>query len=222
MINRRQFIIAASGLLAGPAFASRALSAELSEEPIGSNRAARASEAPVICVLGVGGFGCNVVARIRREGIAGVARSVRIGRSDVERELDVRLGPRTDRELSEVDAVAIQGAVRGADIVFLIAGLGGATGTRVAPLVAREARAAGAFVVAVVTEPFAFEGRRCDIAARGARRMAGVSDRMVRFSNEERMRRSDSDVTVLSFFEQVNDEVALHLREVIADAAIAT
>jgi cell division GTPase FtsZ len=219
MINRRHFIIAASGLLVGRMFSSRVFAADISTEAIGSSTIPRASKAPVVCAAGVGGFGRCMVERIRREDIAGVARTVRIDRSDVAHELDVRLHSLTDRELRELDRAAIQEPLRGTDLVFLIAVLGGATGTRVAPLVAREARAAGAFVVAVVTEPFGFEGRRNEIAARGARRMARVSDRMIRFSNEERMRRSESDTTVLSFFEQVNDEIALRLREVISEAA---
>jgi cell division protein FtsZ len=174
----------------------------------------------VIRVVGVGGAGCNIVEQIRREPIAGIDRTVLIGRSVERRELDIRLEMGVDCELNETDAAAIWTAVQGADTVFVVAGLGGKTGTRIAPVVAQAARAVGAEVVAMVTEPFDFEGgMRRQAAEHGLNALVGSSDKVIRFSNEECIRRvaMDVEVPLLSLYAEVNDEIVLRLREVMAE-----
>jgi cell division protein FtsZ len=218
MIDRRQFLIAVSGLVSTGALANRASVIESRGSQTLPATHSPTSESRVIRVLGVGGAGCNFVDRLRRDGPFGLDRIVAIGRGEERRPLDVRLDSGVDCPLSETDAAAIRSAVHGADTVYVVAGLGGATGTRVAPLVAREARAAGSVVVGFVTEPFGFEGKRSEVAARGARHMVAVSDRMIRFSNEEHARRSESALTVLALFDNANDEIAWRLREVISEA----
>ncbi len=68
--------------------------------------------------------------------------------------------------------MALQKACRGADLIFITAGMGGGTGTGSAPVVAEMARESGALVIAVVTTPFTFEGsRRAEVAFNGLRNL---------------------------------------------------
>jgi cell division protein FtsZ len=212
--NRRQFIASAGGVLISSWLGKRALASGIQGELVRT--------APVIRVLGVGGAGCNIVEQIRREQIAGIDCTVLIGRSMERRELDVRLETGFDGELNETGVAAIRTAVQRADTVFVVAGLGGKTGTRIAPAVARAAKTAGAEVVAMVTEPFDLEGgRRRRAAEHGLNALVGSSDMVIRFSNEECFRRvaMDVEVPLLTLYGEVNDGIVLRLREMLAEFA---
>ncbi|NDC91578.1 MAG: cell division protein FtsZ, partial [Acidimicrobiia bacterium] len=130
----------------------------------------------VIKVIGVGGGGVNAINRMMESGMRGVEfvaintdaqalllsdASVKI---DIGRELTRGLGagadPEVGREAAEQHRDEIQEVVAGADMVFITAGEGGGTGTGASPVIAEIAKAEGALTVAVVTRPFAFEGRR--------------------------------------------------------------
>ena len=130
----------------------------------------------VIKVIGVGGGGVNAINRMMEAGMRGVEfiaintdaqalllsdASVKI---DIGRELTRGLGagadPEVGREAAEQHRDEIQEVVSGADMVFITAGEGGGTGTGAAPVIAEIAKAEGALTVAIVTRPFAFEGRR--------------------------------------------------------------
>ena len=129
-----------------------------------------------IKVIGIGGAGGNAVSHLSAEKLAGVSFSIlntdatALGRLEVETRLV--LGSRTTRGLgaggdpergraaAEEDAARIRGLCEQTDIVFLVAGLGGGTGTGAGPVVARLAKEAGALVLAVVILPFDCEGAR--------------------------------------------------------------
>ena len=129
-----------------------------------------------IKVIGVGGAGCNAVSHLSTEAMAGVTfaalntDATALGRSTVETRLV--LGSRTARGLgaggdpergrvaAEEDVARIRALCEQTDIVFLVAGLGGGTGTGAGPVVARIAKEAGALVLAVVMLPFDCEGGR--------------------------------------------------------------
>src|SRR4030042_159837 len=130
-----------------------------------------------IKVIGVGGGGCNAVRRMRQQwqisGIEYVAvntdiKSLRLV-SDVQciqigEQLTQGFGAggrvRVGELAAEESHYNLHKAVKGADLVFIIAGMGGGTGTGSAPVVAEIARASGALTVAGVTTPFSFEGNR--------------------------------------------------------------
>jgi cell division protein FtsZ len=137
---------------------------------------------PVIKVVGIGGAGCNAVDRMIQLGIRGVdfiainSDAQALGHSEAP--CKIHLGAKRTRSLGtggdpSVGAEAalesreqIKSVLRGADMDFIAAGMGGGTGTGASPIVAQIAREAGALTIAVVTEPFAFEGTRRSAIAR--------------------------------------------------------
>ena len=130
----------------------------------------------VIKVIGVGGAGNNALNHIIRGGVTGVefiAANTDIAHLDLSeascrivlgKELTKGLGAGSDPEIGCKSAMEsreeLRSVVEGADMVFVAAGMGGGTGTGAAPVIAGIAKEAGALVVAVVTLPFTFEGRR--------------------------------------------------------------
>ena len=129
-----------------------------------------------IKVVGVGGGGSNAVNRMIEQGMSGIEfisintdaqalllanaeRRVRIG-DKLTRGLGAGGNPEVGQKAAEESQEELYEVLRGADMVFIAAGLGGGTGTGAAPVVARIARERGAALTAVVTWPFRFEGRR--------------------------------------------------------------
>ena len=130
-----------------------------------------------ILVMGLGGAGCNLVNRLAERPPIGV--ELVLANTDAQALLSTKKGPKcvflgegstrglgagANHELgrlaAEQSSQRLAELFKGADMVFLTAGLGGGTGTGSAPIAAREAKKAGALVVGVVTQPFEFEGRR--------------------------------------------------------------
>jgi len=130
----------------------------------------------VIKVVGLGGGGSNAVNRMIELGVGGVefiaCNTDHQALSSSLAKCQVALGPRTTRGLgaggdpsigraaAEESSRELAEAMQGADMVFLTAGMGGGTGTGTIPIAAEIARAQGAIVVAIVTLPFSFEGKR--------------------------------------------------------------
>jgi cell division protein FtsZ len=129
-----------------------------------------------IKVIGVGGGGGNAVNRMIEAGVEGVEfiaantdlQALQMSRASVKLQLGVKLtnglgagaNPEVGRQAALEDSDKIIEALEGADMVFVTTGLGGGTGTGAAPIIASLASEMGALTVAVVTKPFAFEGRR--------------------------------------------------------------
>src|SRR5258707_7864403 len=129
-----------------------------------------------IKVIGVGGGGGNAVNRMIDAGVEGVQfvtantdlQALQMSHAPVKIQLGVKLtnglgagaNPEMGRKAALEDADKIIEALEGADMVFVTAGLGGGTGTGAAPIIASLASEMGALTVAVVTKPFAFEGKR--------------------------------------------------------------
>lgn len=154
-----------------------------------------------IKVLGVGGAGSNAVDRMIQFGIPGVefiaantdAQALSLSEAPTKIQLGVQLtrglGAGGDSTIgaraAEESAEEIREALRGADMVFIAAGMGGGTGTGAAPVVARIAREVGALTVAVVTEPFSFEGKRRRQAAEdGIQRLRQAVDTLIVVPND--------------------------------------
>ena len=129
-----------------------------------------------IKVVGVGGGGCNAVNRMVNEGIQGVefiaintdaqalllsiaATKVQIGEK-LTRGLGAGGDPEIGRKSAEESSGLLYEVLKGVDMVFVTAGMGGGTGTGAAPLVAKIAKECGALTIGVVTRPFTFEGRK--------------------------------------------------------------
>ena len=154
-----------------------------------------------IKVIGVGGGGGNAVNRMICAGVEGVEfvaantdlQALQMSRAPVKIQLGTKLtnglgagaNPEIGRRGALEDADKIIEALEGADMVFVTAGLGGGTGTGAAPIIASLASEMGALTVAVVTKPFAFEGRRrLAQAERGMAELVDSVDTMITIPNE--------------------------------------
>ena len=155
-----------------------------------------------IKVIGVGGGGGNAVNRMiqaRMEGVEFIAantdvQALKLCQAPVKLQLGVRLtaglgagaNPDVGRRAALEDSEKIIEALEGADMVFVTAGLGGGTGTGAAPVIASLASEMGILTVAVITQPFGFEGkRRLQQAERGLKELLESVDTMIVIPNEK-------------------------------------
>ncbi len=155
-----------------------------------------------IKVIGVGGGGGNAVNRMISANVEGVefitantdVQALKLSQAPVKLQLGVRLtaglgagaNPDVGRRAALEDSDKIIEALEGADMVFVTAGLGGGTGTGAAPVIASLASEMGILTVAVVTRPFAFEGkRRLQQAERGMAELLESVDTMIVIPNEK-------------------------------------
>ena len=107
--------------------------------------------------------------------------------------------------------------LRGSDMVFVTAGMGGGTGTGAAPVIARIAKELGALTVGVVTKPFGFEGkRRSRFADEGVSNLQGAVDTLITIPNERLLQIAGQSMSMIDSFRKV-DEVLLHAVRGIAD-----
>ncbi len=154
-----------------------------------------------IKVIGVGGGGCNAVNRMIEEGLKGiefitvntdaqalvVSRAqtrVRIG-DKVTRGLGAGGNPEVGRKAAEESAEELYEVLKGSDMVFVTAGLGGGTGTGAAPIVAQIAKEIGALTIGVVTRPFTFEGaHRSQSADGGIGKLKEHADTLIVIPND--------------------------------------
>jgi cell division protein FtsZ len=155
-----------------------------------------------IKVIGVGGGGNNAVNRMIAAGVEGVefisantdVQALQLSNASIKLQLGVKLtsglgagaNPDVGRRAALEDSDKIIEALEGADMVFVTAGLGGGTGTGAAPVIASLASEMGALTVAVVTRPFAFEGkRRMMQAERGMQELLETVDTLIVIPNEK-------------------------------------
>ena len=155
-----------------------------------------------IKVIGVGGGGGNAVNRMISAGVEGVefitantdVQALKLSQAPVKLQLGVRLtaglgagaNPDVGRRAALEDSDKIIEALEGADMVFVTAGLGGGTGTGAAPVIASLASEMGILTVAVITQPFGFEGkRRLQQAERGLKELLESVDTMIVIPNEK-------------------------------------
>lgn len=153
-------------------------------------------------VFGVGGAGGNTVNRMKRMNIEGVeyysintdAMALDLSLADhkiligekTTRNLGAGMDPEVGRKAAEENLDDIKEAMKGADMVFVTAGMGGGTGTGAAPVVANIARELGILTVAVVTKPFRFEGNaRSTIAQEGINALRAAVDTIIVVENKK-------------------------------------
>ncbi len=113
--------------------------------------------------------------------------------------------PEIGREAALEDRDAIADLIEGADMLFIAAGMGGGTGTGAAPIIAQVAKEMGILTVAVVTKPFAFEGKRTKVAAEGLEELSQHVDSLIVIPNEKLMEVLGEDVPFLEAFKAAND-----------------
>jgi cell division protein FtsZ len=120
------------------------------------------------------------------------------------------------RKAAEEDADAIGRALTGSDLVFIAAGLGGGTGSGAAPVIAAQARAAGALTVGVVTKPFAFEGAaRRRVAEAAAEELRGAVDTLLLIENDRVTELIADDTPMVDAFKVVNEVLGHTVRAIV-------
>jgi len=175
-----------------------------------------------IKVVGVGGGGSNAVNRMIDEGMAGVEfvsintdaqalllsnapKRVRIGEKST-RGLGAGGNPEVGQKAAEESGEELYEIVRGADMVFIAAGLGGGTGTGAAPIVAKAARDNGALTIGVVTRPFTFEGsRRQQNAEAGMMKLKEQVDNLIVIPNDRLLQMVDKRASLQDSFRLADD-----------------
>jgi cell division protein FtsZ len=176
-----------------------------------------------IKVVGVGGGGCNAVNRMIEEGIQGVEfisintdaqalmlsaapTKVRIG-TKLARGLGAGGDPEIGRKSAEESAEDLYNVLKGADMVFVTAGLGGGTGTGAAPIVAQIAKENGALTIGVVTRPFTFEGnKRMQSCELGMANLKDHADTLIVIPNDRLLQIMDKRASLNDSF-KLADEV---------------
>ncbi len=175
-----------------------------------------------IKVVGVGGSGGSTLNRMIAAKVRGVdfialntdiqalhnssaSSKLHIGKT-VTRGLGAGMDPEIGRKAAEEAQNEIRELLKDTDMVFITCGLGGGTGTGAAPVVAELAKEAGALTVAVVTKPFAFEGKqRSAIAEKGWEELAKRVDTIITIPNDRIMQIIDKRTTLLDAFKTVDE-----------------
>jgi len=175
-----------------------------------------------IKVIGVGGSGGNAISRMVLSQLKGVdfiaintdaqdlhhtnaPEKIHIGK-DLTRGLGAGMNPEKGRQAAEESREDIRQAIKGSDMVFITCGLGGGTGTGASPIIAEEAKEAGALTVAVVTKPFSFEGaKRMTIAEEGLEELINQVDTLITIPNDKILQIIDKKTTLLTAFKIVDD-----------------
>jgi cell division protein FtsZ len=175
-----------------------------------------------IKVVGVGGGGCNAVDRMIAEGLQGVdfvavntdaqalmlskaSTRVRVGEK-LTRGLGSGGDPEIGRKASEESAEELYNVLKGSDMVFITAGMGGGTGTGGAAVVAQIAKEVGSLTIGVVTRPFTFEGaRRIQSAEAGISRLKEQADTLIVIPNDRLLQIVDKRATMQQAFRMADD-----------------
>ncbi len=175
-----------------------------------------------IKVIGVGGGGCNAVNRMIRAKVEGVEfitantdlQALKLSQAPVKLQLGAKLtkglgagaNPEVGRKAALEDTDKIIESLEGADMIFITSGLGGGTGSGAAPVVASLASELGALSVAVVTKPFAFEGkRRMAQAEQALHELVGVVDTVIVIPNERLMETVERGTSFFDAFRIADD-----------------
>jgi cell division protein FtsZ len=124
---------------------------------------------------------------------------------DITKGLGAGAKPEIGREAALEDRDRIAEVIDGADMLFITAGMGGGTGTGAAPIVAEVAKEMGILTVAVVTKPFAFEGKRSKTAMDGLEELSKHVDSLIIIPNDKLMEVLGDDVTFIDAFKAAND-----------------
>lgn len=174
-----------------------------------------------IKVIGVGGGGNNAVNRMIENEVQGVdfiavntdAQALNLSKAETKMQIGAKLtrglgagaNPDVGKKAAEESREQIEEALRGADMVFVTAGMGGGTGTGAAPVIAQVAKDLGALTVGVVTRPFTFEGRKRQLqAAGGITAMKESVDTLIVIHNDRLLEIVDKNTPMLEAFREAD------------------
>lgn len=179
-------------------------------------------DSAVIKVIGVGGGGGNAVEHMVAENIEGVefisantdAQALKNSNAKIHIQLGEELtkglgagaNPQIGHDAAQEDRERIKEVLSGADMIFITAGMGGGTGTGAAPVFAEIARELGILTVAVVTKPFAFEGRQRSLAAEeGIKNLEKHVDSLITIPNNKLLSVLGKNISLLNAFKAANN-----------------
>lgn len=175
-----------------------------------------------IKVIGVGGGGSNAVNRMIENGVRGVefitvntdAQALHLAKSEQKLQIGDKLtrglgagaNPEVGKKAAEESRESVMNTLKGADMVFVTAGMGGGTGTGAAPVIAEIARECGALTVGVVTRPFMFEGRKRSVHAEsGIEALKEKVDTLIVIPNERLLEIVDKKTPMLEAFREADN-----------------
>ncbi|SHN15099.1 cell division protein FtsZ [Gracilibacillus kekensis] len=175
-----------------------------------------------IKVIGVGGGGSNAVNRMIEHGVQGVefiavntdAQALNLSKAEVKMQIGTKLtrglgagaNPEVGRKAAEESKEQIEEILKGSDMVFVTAGMGGGTGTGAAPVIAQVAKELGALTVGVVTRPFTFEGRkRATQAVSGIDGLKSSVDTLIVIPNDRLLEIIDKNTPMLEAFREADN-----------------
>ena len=187
-------------------------------------------------IIGIGGGGNNAINTMISSQLSGVefiaantdAQALSTNLASIKLQLGTSLtkglgagaNPETGRKAALEDVDGIRDALKGADMVFITAGLGGGTGTGGAPVIAEVARELGALTVAIVTKPFQFEGKkRMKQAEEGLANLKMTADALITIPNQRLLSISGKSMTLLEAFKKA-DEILYHAAKGISDIIV--
>ena len=176
----------------------------------------------MIKVIGVGGGGSNAVNRMITAGLRNVefiavntdSQALRLSEAPTQLQIGEKItkglgagaNPEIGKKAAEESRDRIADVLRGADMVFITAGMGGGTGTGAAPVVAEVAKEVGALAVGVVTKPFSFEGRRrAAYADVGLSNLREEVDTLISIPNDRLLEIVEKNTTMLEAFRLADD-----------------
>ncbi|MBB6729642.1 cell division protein FtsZ [Cohnella zeiphila] len=175
-----------------------------------------------IKVIGVGGGGSNAVNRMIENGVKGVefitvntdAQALHLTKSEQKLQIGDKLtrglgagaNPEVGKKAAEESREGIMNSLRGADMVFVTAGMGGGTGTGAAPVIAELAKECGALTVGVVTRPFTFEGRKRSLQAEhGIEALKEKVDTLIVIPNDRLLEIVDKKTPMMEAFREADN-----------------
>lgn len=175
-----------------------------------------------IKVVGVGGGGNNAVNRMIEHGVQGVefiavntdAQALNLSKAEIKMQIGTKLtrglgagaNPEVGRKAAEESKEQIEEVLKGSDMVFVTAGMGGGTGTGAAPVIASVAKELGALTVGVVTRPFTFEGRkRATQAVSGIEGLKNSVDTLIVIPNDRLLEIIDKNTPMLEAFREADN-----------------
>ncbi|WP_249869865.1 cell division protein FtsZ [Oceanobacillus saliphilus] len=179
-------------------------------------------ELATIKVIGVGGGGNNAVNRMIEHGVEGVefiavntdAQALNLSKAEAKIQIGGKLtrglgagaNPEVGKKAAEESKEQLEEVLKGADMVFVTAGMGGGTGTGAAPVIAQVAKDLGALTVGVVTRPFSFEGRRRSTQAiTGIDTLKGSVDTLIVIPNDRLLEIVDKNTPMLEAFREADN-----------------
>ena len=181
--------------------------------------------------IGIGSAGINIVSKLSRRSLL-IDRHVYVSCDEgdlsnvepqdailVESPIDQKMTPALVRGLASKSRERMKEAIEGSEIVFVVAGLGGATGSGLAPVVASIARECGSTAVGVAVMPFEFEKKMRFYAGVSLRRLRAASKGVVVVDNDNLLRSSPEDTTLANIYDRANGAVVKALGSLLTRAA---